>query len=161
MHVSKSQRQYTYGDGTIVSAVHSFSHHGLGDKKLRQSVPLEMQHCAVNNALNIIRASTSCNDFKVFPGGDFTSLKVIPLYEFSRFAALKRWLSSLFAPIEYSAMSYYTNISQCQFAFDFCIIRNIRALSGTLSYMLLYAMLTYGLFKGRYSRKRCSLRAWA
>ena len=142
------------GDGTIVSAVYSFSH-GLGDKKLRQSVTLEMQHCAVSNALddlNIIRTSTNSNEFNVVPGGDFTSLKgygVIPLYEFSRFAALKRRLSALFTPVEYSAMSYYTNITPCQFDFEFCIIRNIRALSKVYTYIyVFYVMLTYGLSKG-------------
>ena len=122
------------GDGTIVSAVYSFSH-GLGDKRLRQPVTLEMQHCAASTALDnlsVIRANAGSNQFTVVPGGDFTSSEgygAIKLFKFSRFAEwLKRSLRPLF-PIEYSARTFYTNIIHNQFHLEFCIIRNMRVLS--------------------------------
>ena len=128
-----AQFELPANDGTIVSAVYSFSH-DLGDKQLRQPVTLEMQHCATTSAvlndLSIIRANQHSNEFKTIPGGDFISDKsygAIKLHYFSRFSAFMRRLSSLFT--HYLAMSYYTNIIHLQFYFEFCIIRNIRALS--------------------------------
>ena len=123
---------------TIVSAVYSFSH-DLGDKQLRQPVTLEMQHCATSaflNDLSVIKANQHSNEFKIIPGGDFITTKgygVIKLHYFSRFSTFMRRLSSIFTSVQYSAMSYYTNIIHLQFDFEFCIIRDIRALSKVCS----------------------------
>ena len=137
------------GDGTIVSAVYSFSH-GLGDKKLCRPVTLEMQHCAASTALDnlsIIRANTYSNQFVVVPGGDFTSSEgygAIKLFKFSRFTEwLKRSFSSFF-PIEYSARIFYTNIMHNQFHLEFCIIRNMRALSEVCNLQLINAQKLLG-----------------
>ena len=137
-----AQFELPANDGTIVSAVYSFSH-DLGDKELRQPVTLEMQHCATSaflNDLSVIKANQHSNEFKIIPGGDFISDKsygVIKLHYFSRFSTFMRRLSSLFTSVQYSAMSYYTNIIHLQFDFEFCIIRDIRALSKVCATVIL------------------------
>ena len=60
-------------DGVLVSAVYSFSH-DLGDKELRRSVTLEMQHCATSSVLNdlrVVRAVDEPYKFEILPGADF------------------------------------------------------------------------------------------
>ena len=60
-------------DGVLVSAVYSFSH-DLGNKELRHSVTLEMQHCANTSTLNdlrVVRAMDVHGKFEFLPGADF------------------------------------------------------------------------------------------
>ena len=124
-------------DGILVSAVYSFSH-DLGDKELRRSVLLEMQHCANTNALNdlcVVRATDVPCKFEVFPGGDFTSREsygAINLCRFSRFGVFLRRLRSLLSStndLDYCAKIYYTRILPLQFDLEFVIIRDLDALA--------------------------------
>ena len=78
-------------DCVLVSAVYSVSH-DLGDKKLKNPVTLEMQHCATSaasNNLQVLRANDNSNKFEVVAGGIFTyddCCGKIELYHFSSFA---------------------------------------------------------------------------
>ena len=124
-------------DGVLVSAVYSFTP-DLGDKELRHSVTLEMQHCANTSALKDLRVVRSiigmpCK-FEIIPGGDFTrsdGYGVINLHSFSRYSILKR-IRSFFSSsndLDYCAKIYYTNILRHQFDFEFIIIRDLDTLA--------------------------------
>ena len=124
-------------DGVLVSAVYSFSH-DLGDKELRRSVTLEMQHCAtssVSNDLCVVRAVDVPYKFELLPGGNFArsdGYGAIDLSGFSRFSTFLRRIRSLFSspnPFEYCAKVYYTNIFSLQFDFEFLIIRDLDILA--------------------------------
>ena len=123
-------------DGILVSAVYSFSH-DLGDKELRRSVTLEMQHCANTSALNnlfVVKAVDVPSKFDIFPGADFTSndgYGAINLFHFSRFGIIWRRIRSFFSPsnrLNYCATIYYTGILLHKFDFEFYIIRDLDAL---------------------------------
>ena len=123
-------------DCILVSAVYSFSH-DLGDKELRHSVTLEMQHCANTSALKdlcVVRSIDVPYKFEIIPGGDFTQSNgygVINLRRFSRYSIWKR-ICSIFSSsddFDYCAKIYYTNISRHQFDFEFVIIRDLDALA--------------------------------
>ena len=124
-------------DGVLVSAVYSFSH-DLGDKELRRSITLEMQHCATSSVLNdlcVVRAVDVPYKFEILPGGNFArsdGYGVIDLSGFSRFSTFLRRVRSLFSsanPFEYCAKVYYTNIFSLQFDFEFLIIRDLDTLA--------------------------------
>jgi hypothetical protein len=124
-------------DGVLVSAVYSFSH-DLGDKELRRSVTLEMQHCATSSVLNdlrVVRAVDVPYKFEILPGGNFArsdGYGAIDLSSFSRFSTFLRRVRSLFSspnPFEYCAKVYYTNIFSLQFDFEFLIIRDLDTLA--------------------------------
>ena len=124
-------------DGVLVSAVYSFSH-DLGDKELRRSVTLEMQHCATSSVLNdlhVVRAVDVPYKFEILPGGNFArsdGYGAIDLSGFSRFSTFLRRIRSLFSspnPFEYCAKIYYTNIFFPQFDFKFLIIQNLDSLA--------------------------------
>ena len=126
-------------DGVRVSGVYSLTH-DLGDRKLRNPIRLEIQHCAATNALSglqILRANDHSNKFEVIPGGDFSyddHYGAIELDHFSNFFIgwVKRFLHSTFSG-RYRAKLYYTDITQtsfivnlhilphCEFAFRVCI----------------------------------------
>ena len=143
-------------DGVLVSAIYSFSH-DLGDKELRRSVTLEMQHCANASVLNdlcVVRAVGAIHPckFEKFPGADFNrsdGYGAINLRRFSIFSEFVRRVRSFFSPFEYIAKLYYTTILPCQFDFEFLIIRDLDALAEVRDvhvcvhvYMLLIVPLT-------------------
>ena len=80
-------------NGALVSAVYSFTH-DLGNRKLKNKVTLEMQHCATNEALNglrILRANCKSNKSKVIPAEIFlpdVSCGKIRLEHFSKFCVM-------------------------------------------------------------------------
>ena len=124
-------------DGVLVSAVYSFSH-DFGDKELRRSVTLEMQHCANTSASNdlcVVKAVDETCKFEIFPGGNFNcsdGYGAINLNHFSRFSTILKRARSLFTspnPFEYCAKVYYTTILPLQFDFEFLIIRDLDTLA--------------------------------
>ena len=121
-------------DGILVGAVYSFSH-DLGDKELRRSVTLEMQHCVNTSALSglcVVRAMDVPCKFEFFPGADFNhsdGYGAINLRQFSLFSTFLKRVRSFFSPLEYCARIYYTNILPLQFDFEFLIIRDLDTLA--------------------------------
>ena len=121
-------------DGVLVSAVYSFSH-DLGDKELRRSVTLEMQHCATSSVLNdlrVVRALDVPYKFEILPGADFArsdGYGGINLRRFSRFSIFLRRIRSFFSPRKYCAKIYYTGILPFQFDFEFLIIQDLNTLA--------------------------------
>ena len=136
MQVAHSGKFELPEDGVLVSAVYSFTP-DLGDKELRHSVTLEMQHCANTSALKdlcVVRSIGVPCKFEIIPGGDFThsdGYGVINLHRFSRYSILKR-IRSFFSSsndLDYCAKMYYTNILRHQFDFEFIIIRDLDTLA--------------------------------
>jgi hypothetical protein len=136
MQVAHSGKFELPEDGVLVSAVYSLTH-DLGDKELRHSVTLEMQHCANTSALKdlcVVRSIGVPCKFEIIPGGDFThsdGYGVINLHRFSRYSILKR-IRSFFSSsndLDYCAKIYYTNILRHQFDFEFIIIRDLDTLA--------------------------------
>ena len=131
-------------DGVLVSAVYSFTH-DLGDRKLRNPVTLEMQHCAstnVSNDLCVVRATKTPYKFEEIPGGYFANgYSEIKLNRFSRFTTFWKRIRSLISQrqYEYCATVYYTKILQCSFWFEIFIIRNLEAIHTVCLYYILFA----------------------
>ena len=122
-------------DGVLVSAVYSFSH-DLGDKELRRSVTLEMQHCATSSVLNdlrVVRAVDVPYKFEIFPGADFNrsdSYGAIKLRHFCCFGTILEYVWPSFTHpdhLKYCAKMYYTGISHLQFGFEIFIVRNLNS----------------------------------
>ena len=123
-------------EGMPVSAVYLFNH-DLGDKELRQSVTLEMQHCAKQSAfshLRIVRADEKSDvpyEFQVIPGGLFGDggYAMIKLRQLCSFRVYMLWFSiSIFSKYEMCAKLYYININHHSFEFCLYIVPNLNAL---------------------------------
>ena len=120
-------------DGVLVSAVYSFSHN-LGDRKLRNSVTLEIQHCAMNKRLSdlrIVRASSRAEDplkFEIIPGGIFEPDTGYGVIKLDQFCSISCWLwrrfCSVFLELKYFARLYYTDIQYQSFCSDLYILPN-------------------------------------
>ena len=118
-------------DGVLVSAVYSVTH-DLGDRELRNTVTLEMQHCATNTVLSglrFLRANTDSNKLKVIQGGDFQpGYAVIEIDHFSSFGLwLQNRFYSTFHSLDYQARLYYTDIEHLSFKSNFYILPNLDA----------------------------------
>ena len=120
-------------NSVLVSALYSFSH-DLGDKELRRSVTLEIQHCANTGTLHVVRAVGTSTNFEIITGGDFTRsdrFGSINLLRFSSFSIVNilKHLRSFIPPFNhcYCAKMYYTGISHLQFDFEFFIIQDLNA----------------------------------
>ena len=121
-------------DGVLVSAVYSFSHN-LGNRKLRNPVTLEMQHCASNKMLSdlyIVRASSRAKDplkFEIISGGIFEPDTGYGVIKLDQFCSISCWLwkrfSSMFLELEYFARLYYTDIRYKSFYSDLYILPNL------------------------------------
>ena len=123
-------------DGVLVSAVYSFSHN-LGDRKLRNPVTLEMQHCASNKMLSdlyIVRASSCAKDplkFEIIPGGIFKPDTGYGVIKLDQFCSISCWLwrrfCSMFYELEYFARLYYTDVRYQSFNSDLYILPNLNS----------------------------------
>ena len=119
-----------------VSAVYLLDH-DLGDKEFRQSLTLEMQHCARQNALShlsIVRADEKSDvpyKFQVIPGGVFGDggYAMIKLCQLCSFRVYMLWFStSIFSKYEMCAKLYYINIHRHSFEFCLYVVPNLNAL---------------------------------
>ena len=135
MSVSRSQHyKLPDDDGTLVSAVYSFSH-TLGHKKLQKPVTVEMQHCVVHSSftpLCIVRAEDTSGTFSVIEGGTFNHNEgygVIELRHFCSLAVYLQWfVASLFWTLKPCARLYYTNIKSRSFEFHLYIVPHLSAI---------------------------------
>ena len=119
MQVALSGKFELQEDGVLVSAVYFFSH-DMGDKELRHSVTLDMQHCANTSSLNdlcVVKSIGVSYKFKIFPGGNFTHSEgygVINLRRFSGYSILKRtclYVLSSSNDLDYCAKISFHNTS--------------------------------------------------
>lgn len=129
--VSASESFELPEDGTLVSAIYSFTHN-LGDRKLRNPVTLEMQHCASANVLDhlcMLRATRATYKFEVVHGGRFArndQYGAIELHRFCFFTIFRQYISSLLtSPTEYCARVFYTNVLPNSFQFQIFVFRNL------------------------------------
>lgn len=120
-------------NSVLASAVYSFTH-DLGDRKLRNPVTLEIQHCAESKALSglqILRANDHSNKFEIIPGGDFSyddHYGAIKLDHFSNICIgwVKKILHSTFSR-RYRAKLYYTDIRKRSFKVKLYILPHCRS----------------------------------
>ena len=131
--IFESERFELPEDGTLVSAVYSFTHN-LGDRKLRNSVTLEMQHCASANVLDhlcVLRATRATYKFEVVHGGLFACndcYGAIELDRFCFFTTFWRYIPFLTSPTEYCARVFYTNILPNSFQFQIFVFRKLNSI---------------------------------
>ena len=122
-------------EGILVSAVYSFSH-DLGDRKLRQPVTLQIQHCVASGSftpLCIVQSDeiSPPYQFHILEGGKFDGsdgYACIEVDHFCSFGVYLRWFfSSLVWNIKPCAVLYYTNIKTHSFHFHLYIVPHLDA----------------------------------
>lgn len=121
-------------DAILVSAVYSVTH-DLGDRKLKNAVTLQIQHCATSSALSglqILKADDHSNKFAVLPGAVFSHddhYGAIELDHFCWFCT--GWFQKLFPFVSsqrYRAQFYYTdNHESRSFKANFYILPELEA----------------------------------
>ena len=122
-------------EGILVSAVYSFSH-SLGDRKLRQPVTLQIQHCVASGSLSPLCILQSDEmsppyQFHILHEGKFDSsdgYASIEVDHFCSFGVYFKWFfASLVWTIKPCAVLYYTNIKAHSFHFHLYIVPHLNA----------------------------------
>ena len=121
-------------DGVLVSAVYSFTHN-IGDRKFRQPITLEMQHCVMsgcNSSLSIVQCEENSPPyiFKIIPGGTFYTTCGYGTICSDHFCGFGIWLECFrwfFQKVTFCAVLYYTNIKPRCFHFHLYIAPHLDA----------------------------------
>lgn len=120
-------------DCVLVSEVYSLTH-DLGDRKLRKSATLKVQHCGTTEALSdlkILRGNNHSNKFAVIPDGDFSPNDHYGVIEldhscFICVGWIRPYIDSVF-PQRYCARLYYTDIEERSFILNFFIVPHLNS----------------------------------
>lgn len=121
-------------DGILVSPVYSLSH-GLGEKKFKKRVTLELQHSASGSSVRCLQIVRSDGyhppyEFNIVPDSKFDdtdSYGSIELDHFCIFSVMWCLLDFFLPPLRFCAVLYYTDIKPQSFKFYLYIIERVDA----------------------------------